>query len=1037
MTDRIQLPAADGGAAILAQTPEGIVAADTAGRVTFANAAARRLLAADNDDAPVRAFGPASAVRTLRGEPHAPGEHPLERAALHGETVVDAEWLVVRPDAAPSVAQGSAAPLYDAGGRRIGAVLAFRDATEQHGARRRLEDQAAELEMLSEELQSQSAQLQEVQAELEMANAELHASNQELERAQRVLRTVTDNASSALVMTDAQGRALFWNPEWEAMTGFREREMRSAALHDLVHHHRPDGAPLPFAECRLCRAVPQPGETGTVEATFVRADGTFFPVLCSARPVWEDGAPAATVLEVRDLTAQKRTEARDRFWTTLGLALQPIDDPDELMAVTARLLGEHLGVDRCAYAEVEADQDHFVITGNHTRGDTRSIVGRFAMSQFGAETLRLMRANEPYVVHDVLADPRVTEADLAAYRETQITAVVCVPLHKAGRFVAAMAVHQRTPRHWRPDEVELIRTVVLRCWESLERARAQRHLREGERRLRLAHEAGRIGGFEWRIPEDRVIWTEELERLYGLEAGAFEGVFDAWRRRVLPDDARRVEKGIQEALRRREDAYDYEFRAVLPDGAHRWLAGQARFEYAADGTPLRMLGVNLDVDARKRAEQDRERHLAEARAAGAEAEAANRAKSQFLATMSHELRTPINAVIGYTELLEMGIAGPVNEGQMAHLQRVRASSRHLLGLVNEILDLAKVESGQIEVEHERVPLAATVREALDLVAPQAAERGVELRNRVSARDAALWGDGDRIRQILLNLASNAVKFTQAGGSVTLSCSAREHPDDGVRVEGEGPWLRVDVEDTGIGIPPEKLSQIFEPFVQVEGGYTRESSGTGLGLTISRRLARLMAGDLVVHSRVGRGSCFSLWLPSASARADEGDAADEWTGEPVAVEGLTEAGLALARLAEPVVIALAERMRADAYFPGAASLDRAQLENHASTFLVDMGRSLVTLGEGGAEPALMRDGSEIQRIISELHGAQRARLGWPQEALRREFALLRELADQALRRELAADGAVPTDAAMRVVAQLLHQAERVSLRGWRKAAPAQR
>jgi serine phosphatase RsbU (regulator of sigma subunit)/anti-sigma regulatory factor (Ser/Thr protein kinase) len=172
------------------------------------------------------------------------------------------------------------------------------------------------------------------------------------------------------------------------------------------------------------------------------------------------------------------------FIADLTEVLHPLTDPDEIQATAARLLGQRLATDRCAYAAAEADEDHFTITGDYTRGDMPHIVGRFAMAQFGADVLRLMRENRAYVVHDVIADPRVTAADMVAYRATQIAAVICVPLHKDGRFVAAMAVHQRTPRVWTADEVDVVRTVVHRCWESAERARAIRGLRESEARFR-------------------------------------------------------------------------------------------------------------------------------------------------------------------------------------------------------------------------------------------------------------------------------------------------------------------------------------------------------------------------------------------------------------------------------------------------------------------------------------------------------------------------------------------------------------------------
>ncbi|HEX2191204.1 MAG TPA: ATP-binding protein [Longimicrobiaceae bacterium] len=419
----------------------------------------------------------------------------------------------------------------------------------------------------------------------------------------------------------------------------------------------------------------------------------------------------------------------------------------------------------------------------------------------------------------------------------------------------------------------------------------------------------------------------------------------------------------------------------------------------------------------------------EADRARAAAEAANRAKSQFLANMSHEIRTPINAIVGYADLLELEISGPLTPDQRGQVGRIRASGDHLLGLVNDILDLSKVEAGSMQVSRERSPLRGAVLEALALVGPQAAAREVRLEEAAGCSpEVEYCGDEDRVRQILVNLLSNAVKFTARGGSVQVLCGVTERPDPQAHLAPRGGWIRVDVRDTGIGIPPERLAAVFDPFVQVETGYTRSSGGTGLGLTISRRLARLMDGDLTVRSRPGEGSCFTLWLPLAPAAGSEPEAPG-WVDEAERVRGLAGVGRAIVRRAEPVVCDLADRLQEEGEVP-VHGVSRAQVEDHTSTFLVDIGLALVALGEGGAAPELMKDGSQIQRLISERHGAQRARLGWTGDDLRREFALLRAQTARAVRDELRPlpAGMTPADvdAALGVFERLLEQAERISL-----------
>jgi signal transduction histidine kinase len=218
--------------------------------------------------------------------------------------------------------------------------------------------------------------------------------------------------------------------------------------------------------------------------------------------------------------------------------------------------------------------------------------------------------------------------------------------------------------------------------------------------------------------------------------------------------------------------------------------------------------------------------------------------------MSHELRTPLNAIGGYAELMEMGIRGPVTPEQREDLRRVQTSQRHLLGLINEVLNYAKLETGTVHYDVADVRVRDAVVGAELLVAPQAQARALQLVVSAPPPELVLRADPEKLRQILVNLLSNAVKFTDRGGRIELSCVA------------QGERVAITVRDTGIGIAAHQLERIFEPFVQVRADLTRTAEGTGLGLAISRDLARGMGGDLTVESTPGVGSAFTLTLPRA-------------------------------------------------------------------------------------------------------------------------------------------------------------------------------
>ncbi len=297
----------------------------------------------------------------------------------------------------------------------------------------------------------------------------------------------------------------------------------------------------------------------------------------------------------------------------------------------------------------------------------------------------------------------------------------------------------------------------------------------------------------------------------------------------------------------------YETTVVLPCLLNGRTLGALMLAYraarAVDEEDLRFLG-NISQQCAQAI--DRAWLYQTAQQAQLVAESANRAKMEFLATMSHEFRTPLNAIAGYAELIALGVRGPLTAEQRHDVERILSSQKHLLGLINEVLNYARLENGRLEYDLIDTPVGPILESLDSFIAPQVRERGIGYERQVADADVCLRADRERVQQILLNLLSNAIKFTPSGGHIVVKTDSTEED------------VAIQVIDTGRGIPAAKLEAIFEPFVQVGRRLTGEQQGTGLGLSISRELARGMGGELTVESEPGVGSTFTLRLPRAVA-----------------------------------------------------------------------------------------------------------------------------------------------------------------------------
>jgi len=278
--------------------------------------------------------------------------------------------------------------------------------------------------------------------------------------------------------------------------------------------------------------------------------------------------------------------------------------------------------------------------------------------------------------------------------------------------------------------------------------------------------------------------------------------------------------------------------------------------------------------------------------------------------------------------------------------------------LDDVLDLAKVDAGEMKVAHELADTGLAVDTALDVIRPLAAARGVRLvDDRPDATRVSFVGDEHRVRQILINLLSNAIKFTNAGGTVTVQSGTRAEAHPAARLRGRGPWTFVRVDDTGIGIALADQARVFEAFHQIERGPTRTRGGTGLGLTISRRLARLLGGDVTLESTPSKGSAFTVWLPAAAVAPDGRTETPDVRAARLkrvdavlSVPGLSELGEFLLRESDRLRERYVARLRDDPLIPGAKRLRSAPLEDHAVTLLADFAQTLVIIGEAGPDAA---------------------------------------------------------------------------------------
>jgi PAS domain S-box-containing protein len=555
---------------------------------------------------------------------------------------------------------------------------------------------------------------------------------------------------------------------------------------------------------------------------------------------------AATCTVTRDNPAEAGLHTQNMSDAAICLALTSAlsrtQNVEEIYEAALDALQEGLGVHRASILLFDPDQ---VMRFKAWRGLSeeyrRAVEGHTPWTPTTA-------APQPIFVSDVSVDGTLA-AYLPTIRAEGIAAMTFVPLVSLDRVIGKFMLYFDTPRQFSAAELTLAGVVAAQVAFALDRTRAEEAARRSEERLRFALDAAMMGTWEWDLETNEVRWSENLEAVHGLPRGTFDGTFASYEREIFSDDHDRVMASARRALETGAP-HEVEYRIVAPDGTIRWVEGKGRVNRDSVGKPVRMTGVCMNVTRRKQAEIDR---------LGA-AQEASRLKDEFLAVLSHELRTPLNAIVGWVQMLQNGGLPP--ERARKALDVIARNARLQSQLIEDMLDVSRIITGQMQIERAPVFLSSVLDQVVIAMRPAADAKGVAIRTELPGEMPPIEGDARRLHQVLTNIVSNAVKFTPAGGSVSITCAVSEQA------------VTIEVRDTGIGIAPEFLPHVFERFRQADSTTKRQQGGLGLGLAIAEHLV-LQHGGRVSAASDGpqRGATFTLEFPTSKSGSSQLSADD--------------------------------------------------------------------------------------------------------------------------------------------------------------------
>ncbi len=842
----------------------------------------------------------------------------------------------------------------------------------------------------------QAARLEQSLEELRARSQEQAASEEALRHQKTILQSILDSLADGVVVADASGHFLHFNPAAEQILGVGLTSSTSGEWANRYGLYLPDAVtPYPAQDLPLSRAMR--GERVDGAEVLVRhptrPEGVW--VSCNARPLVDrSGVVTGGAVVFRDITRRKRAERRlaaQHAVTRVLAEAESLDDavPKILESICSSVGWEVGAIWRVdAWAGVLRCIDVWQLSGGQ-HADFLELTRRTALKPGEGLPGRLWESGQPIWITDILSDANFPRAPVAA--RSGLRGAFGFPIFFAGEVTGALEFFSREISKPDDDLLRMFGSLGSQIGQFLERKRAEAELRRQRERFELCVRGSGDGIWDWELETNLVYFSPRWKSMLGYAEDEIANRYEEWESRLHPEDRERALSTLQAYLEGEIPAYELEHRLRHKDGSYRWILARGLVVRDPDGRPYRMAGSHTDVTDRRRMEEqlrneealyhslvetlplnifrkdldgrftfgnqrfldnlgksldrvlgktdydffpaatarkysrddlrvirtgqlleDVEEHYkpdgekiyvqvlkapvrdANANVVGVQgifwdvtarkraeeelqkakeaAEAANRAKSLFLANMSHEIRTPMNAIIGMTELV---LDSPLGVEQRECLETVRKAADHLLTVINDILDFTKIEAGKLDIDQVEFRLRECLDDAVGTLAIRAHQQGLELAIRIPPETPDLLvGDPGRLRQILVNLIGNAIKFTEKGEVVLRVAVEEQSEDEAV--------LHFEITDTGIGIPPEKLSLIFAPFVQVDGSLTRKRGGTGLGLAISRRLVEMMGGRLRAESQPGRGSRFAF---TARFGIHKGAPPVSPAGDPAKLRGL--------------------------------------------------------------------------------------------------------------------------------------------------------